>query len=79
MAKRQTINVELVKEKVNTYLAELPTGKTPEETVKYKYLRFGARTVLETILHETGNYKGYAHNDSPFVSGVSDDSRRHYY
>jgi hypothetical protein len=79
MTKRQTIRVQQVKEQVNTYLANLPTGKTPEEIEMYKNLRRGASSVIENILHNTGNYMGYGYIDSPYVEGVTDESRRYYY
>lgn len=70
---RKTVTVSFVRERVNKML-DLSTC-TPEE-------RFGMIAVLEMILHETGNYKGFnnilegqicTHKEQP------DDSRRHYY
>jgi hypothetical protein len=49
MAKRKTINVEELKDMINDQIAH--TGK-----------RSGKRSLyfaLESILHETGNYKGF--------------------
>ena len=70
---RKTLDVKMIRERVNKML-DVSTC-TPEE-------RFGMIAVLEMILHESGNYRGFnnimegticTHNEQP------DDSRRHYY
>ena len=50
MTTRKTISVSSLKQKVNKMLA-LSTGRHSE--------RFGMIQVLESILHETGNYRGF--------------------
>ncbi len=53
MAKRKTIHVERVKELVNKYLLN-----SKDEN---KDIRFGNAILLEQILHETGNYRGFGY------------------
>ena len=55
MGKRKTIPVERLIDIVNNMLAadaDLVSDKTTNR-------RIGAMTVLETVLHETGNYRGF--------------------
>jgi len=90
---KKTIPVERVKELVNAYLTNMPVnigdGRMEEG------VRLGAASLLEMILHETGNYQGYRYlkqDEVPKgakpgiitdpVSGehtFPDDSRRRYY
>ena len=50
MARRKTINVDSITAQINDMI-RLSTG-TPEQ-------RQGLLAAIETILHETGNYKGF--------------------
>ena len=55
--KKRTIPVERLIEIVNNMLAadaDLVSDKATNQ-------RIGAMTVLEAVLHETGNYRGYRH------------------
>lgn len=69
---RQTISVENVRSMTNAYLAA--TGPNQRD------LRRGACTILERVLMDTGNYRGFRYletyraNDPTF-----DESRRFYY
>jgi hypothetical protein len=51
---RKTVDVSRVKEMVNTMLLKSTDAYGPS-----KDMRQGARNVLEALLHETGNYKGF--------------------
>lgn len=51
---RKTIEVEKIKEFVNKGLAESIDGKYVDSQWRY-----GLCSMLEQILHETDNYKGY--------------------
>jgi hypothetical protein len=56
MSKRKTVDVEFVKTLVNNMLEH---GAYDDD--RHQQFRFGALTVLEEILHETGNYRGYGY------------------
>jgi hypothetical protein len=56
MSKRKTIEVELVKKLVNDMLEF-----SAYDDDRHQQFRFGAITLLEEILHITGNYKGYGY------------------
>jgi len=43
-----------------------------------KMYRLGICTMIESVLHASGNYAGFTYLDSPFVDGVTDESRRRY-
>ncbi len=53
MAKRKTIKVERLKELVNLYLLNSRDDNAG--------LRYGNAALLEQVLHETGNYRGYGY------------------
>ena len=53
MAKRKTFEVETLKNRVNHMLASSAAGEVQFRTA---YI-----VLLESILHETGNYKGFCH------------------
>ena len=78
MAKRKTIEVEKVKEIVNNLLANSTEEVTSME-------RLMAARVLERVLFETGNYKGFGYLPGVIEytedthSIIGDVSRRHYY
>lgn len=73
---RKTIEVNTLREWVNTRLAiagsshYLPEGMTPEEA-----FRLGAASLLEQVLHASGNYRGFRYTDTE----AGDETRRHYY
>jgi hypothetical protein len=87
--RRSTVNVASILEKANHYLAcqSGKYGPTPDQ-------RLGVCSLLETILHDTGNYAGYnligwlnGGHDKWISDGkpsdnrpyLGDDSRRFYY
>ncbi len=83
MAKRKTVAVDDLRSKVNHCLAE--STCSPE-------VRRGMISVLETILHDTGNYRGFTYLESAVPSWeglhpdygykvgfkVEDETRRSY-
>lgn len=92
---RKTYGVKALVERVNTMLATPNStlwmkapGKdrdlTPEEA-----FRMGMISVLESVLHETGNYKGFGYQTGvitwdvdvhpPVPVSFSDETRRIYY
>lgn len=87
---RKTFSVTEIRDSVNYLLAhnETRAGQAPEEAVAF---RMGAASVLEKILHDTGNYRGFGYLDSEVVPDWArredgkvlrdgyDDSRRIYY
>ena len=66
MRSKQTIRVADVLARANYYLAYQSPYITPD-------MRKGAASLLETILHDSGNYVGFTHGEDK-----ADDSRRHY-
>ena len=81
MAKK-TIQVEWLKEKTNEFLAL----SAPE----MKEQRFGMAAILEAVLFETHNYKGYGFNATEYLPAELqttdqvlregyDESRRRYF
>ena len=71
MAKRKTFDVEKFKEQANNALQVSKGVIGPKE-------RVGIYLTLETVLHETGNYKGYGYltrNDVPAgeLPGINTD------
>lgn len=81
MAKRKTIEVERVRELANKFL-ELSADIQSHE-------RIGVAGMIENVLHETGNYKGFGYIQGkgiihdPVPGGVNhvfvDETRRTYY
>lgn len=65
---RKTIPVADVVDAVNAMLEKSICG--PEG-------RYGLMTLLERILHDTGNYWGFQFTDGD--NGRTDDTRRRYY
>ncbi len=53
---RKTIDIEKLKEIVNSMLAN-----TTDDFGPTRGIRQGAMNVLESALHETGNYRGFRH------------------
>lgn len=78
MPARKTVDVSFVREKVNSYLRYTDRfaieGTADKTAVEWKGIRYGQCALLETILHETGNYKGFGYV-TPFTV---DESSRHY-
>ena len=66
MKSKQTIRVADVLARANYYLAYQSPYITPD-------MRKGAASLLETILHDSGNYSGFTHGEEK-----ADESRRHY-
>ncbi len=72
---RKTMTVEKIKEMVNNRLAK--STCTPEA-------RMMAVSILESILHETGNYRGFEYlegvfNENNELVSKGDESRRRYF
>ena len=73
--KRKTFNVKDLVDKMNDRLKN--STCSPEA-------RFGMISVLESILHETGNYRGFTYlegevGESGYVEKFGDESRRFYF
>jgi hypothetical protein len=83
MGKRKTISVALITERVNHLLAyRVGLGDSVARLTPEQAYRRGAASVLESVLHETGNYHGFGYVDAVFDAGVlvsGDESRRTYY
>ena len=78
---RKAVDVSWLRDKINFGLAyrdrKLPADLTPEQAY-----RRGMASVLELVLHETGNYKGFGYLDIDFTVDpphIPDESRRVYY
>jgi hypothetical protein len=69
MAKRKTIEVSALRDKVNQMLE----ASAPEVTDG----RTALAVLLESVLMETGNYSGFRFTDGN--NGDTDRTRRHYY
>lgn len=80
---RKTVDVREILDRANDYLSS--AGTLPEH-------RAGVASLLEVILHETGNYRGYnllgteyagpgnePDETYPVLRKGFDDTRRHYY
>ena len=78
MRRRKTITVENLRDRVNLFLRNTDKNAqvgTPTKTAaEWQQLRLGACTVLEQVLHETGNYRGYTYV-TPYTV---DESSRSY-
>ena len=64
---RKTADVQAIKQKANHYLAS--------ERFTTAEMRAGVASLLEVILHDTGNYKGFRYLDG----AEGDQTRRAYY
>jgi hypothetical protein len=78
MPAKKTVRVDYLKERINNAL-NLPDVNTPE-------MRRAFATVLEDVLHATGNYHGFQftdpnrqHDDRGLIPGTYDDTQRRYY
>jgi hypothetical protein len=69
MSARKTVTVEAVKAAANAMLRDSIPAMTDG--------RVGIATLLERVLHDTGNYKGFRYIDGDH--GNTDDTRRHYF
>lgn len=71
---RKTVNVEKVRDRVNILLAN------PKVSDDY---RLGAAAILESILHDTGNYQGYSYVGIEFPKDaapiIPNLTMRHYF
>ena len=88
MRKRQTVKVADVLAKVNHLLAHggsLPATDTVsgEPLTTEQAYRLGAASVLESILHDSGNYQGFGYlntsRDDDDAVVIPDKTRRAYY
>ena len=68
--RRSTVPVSVVLRKANSFLRESPP--------KFSEMREGVASLLETILHETGNYRGFNYLQNS-LEGPIDRTRRHYH
>lgn len=72
---RKTVPVECVKSAANAMLRRSHASA--------KEGRIGTYVLLERILFDTGNYKGYKYispeDDGSNIAGELDDTRRYYY
>lgn len=87
MSARKTIDVETVREMANHFLENSPSAEETSDPVEIGQ-RVGQReataNLLASVLHETGNYKGFRYLDAkwsqetPQVLLSGDESRRYY-
>ena len=77
MAKaRKTIEVEFIKRKANFFLKHSePLAVLGEGEDGMRERRKGVASLLEIVLHETGNYKGW----NRLEAADGDDTRRVYF
>lgn len=93
---RKTVDVETVKNQVNTMLRTVDSSLrlenlfTSEPMTAEQAFRLGAASVLEQILHMTGNYHGYYYladeykpadeqTDRDVLRDEYDETRRNYF
>lgn len=77
---RKTIDVEAVKASANKALSDPATTARQDKTwgeAQAVAFRTGIAMVLETVLTDTGNYKGFRYAD--LDHGNTDSSKRAYY
>lgn len=78
MPKRKTIDVNRVKDHANMMLAN-SSDELPDEA------RYAIAAVLEWVLMDTGNYRGFGHVPGTWdftknpPEMIGNESRRHYY
>lgn len=65
---RKTIEVETLREMTNHFLANQNTNADERQ---------GVADMFESVLHQTGNYKGYRYLDTDEIEG--NGTRRHYF
>jgi len=82
MSRRKTISVALILKRVNHLLAYPNTrGDSIARLTPEQAYRRGAASVLEGILHETGNYQGFSFHNVDHTTDpptIPDESRRTY-
>lgn len=82
MGKRKTVSVSWVAERINNLLAyRVSLGDSIARLTPEQAYRRGAASVLESILHETGNYHGFGYLDVDRTTDpptIPDESRRQY-
>lgn len=71
---RKTANVDQIRSKANYYLAN--TSDTNDPTIVSPERRMGVASLLEQILQDTDNYKGFRYLDG---YPCEDESRREYF
>lgn len=82
--RRKTVEVEKIRGWVNTLLSheELHIVRSYGDVTPEQAYRLSAASLLEAVLHETGNYAGFGYRLAPgeqYQEGVTDESRRVYY
>jgi hypothetical protein len=76
MSSRKTVSVLSLLEQANKRLAVVSPHDSDALGRAYRH---GICSFIERILHDSGNYAGFGYLDSPYVAGVTDESRRSYY
>jgi hypothetical protein len=76
---KKTVAIEDVRAWVNTRLTAPDSAQRLGDLTPDQAFRLGAASLLEQILHATGNYKGFAYTGDGNEAGLVDDSRRYYY
>ena len=79
MKPRKTITVQEIRDMTNTYLAATDTfalhGSDQWTPHDWQMIRTGVASLLESVLHRTGNYRGYGYRADHKI----DDTCRSYY
>lgn len=88
---RKTITVAQIKAWVNTRLAGAHSSLYLDGLTPAQAFRLGQASLLEAVLHHTGNYKGFGYQDTEknpeyedgsgkdWLREGHDDTRRRYY
>lgn len=86
---RKTFEVDTLRERANALLV-MPDSVNPLETLRERQAqRIGAIALIESVLHATGNYRGFRYLDSEYLPAAEqtsdsvlrpgyDDTRRRY-
>ena len=81
--RRQTVPVKFLRDRINTLLqAPSHHRRSLEGLSAEQAYRMGAASVLEAVLHETGNYAGFGYLDVDHTVDpprIPDETRRAYY
>lgn len=83
MAKRKTVSVEWLRERINRALAvDAPCQAIRDMTPEEAY-RTAMSLVIEDVLFETGNYNGFSYNhvtryDDGRAPDIHDETKRAY-
>ena len=78
MAKRKTVQVADLKAHANHFLALEDRDMQDGSPCINAQWRQGVCALIEKVLHDTGNYKGFNYHET-YVEGVTDVTRRFYY